>query len=42
VTLMTHSFDSFDDMAMNGDNSNFSRIMFDIGRLERIEQVVGR
>jgi len=36
---MTHSFD---DMVMNGEKSSFSRMMFDIGRLERIEEVVGR
>jgi len=28
---------SFDDMVMNGEKSSFSRMMFDIGRLERIE-----
>jgi len=32
--LMTHSFD---DMIMNGVKSSFSRIVFDIGRLERIQ-----
>jgi len=32
----------FDDMIMNGEKSSFSRMMFDIGRLERIEEVVGR
>jgi len=31
--LMTHGFD---DMIMNGEKSSFSRMMFDIGRLERI------
>jgi len=31
-----------DDMIMNGGKSSFSRIMFDISRLERIEQAVGR
>jgi len=30
---MTHGFD---DMIMNGEKSSFSRMMFDIGRLERI------
>jgi len=37
--LMIHSFD---DMIMNGEKSSFSRMIFDIGRLERNEQVVGR
>jgi len=36
---MTHSFD---DMVMKGEKSSFSRMMFDIGRLERIEEFVGR
>jgi len=36
---MTHSFD---DMVMNREKSSFSRMVFDIGRLERIEEVVGR
>jgi len=31
--LMTHGFD---DMIMNGEKSSFSRIMLNIGRLERI------
>jgi len=31
--LMTHGFD---DMIMNGEKSSFSRMMLDIGRLERI------
>jgi len=31
--LMTHGFD---DMIINGEKSSFSRMMFDIGRLERI------
>jgi len=35
--LMTYSSD---DMIMNGEKSSFSRMMFDIGRLERIEEVV--
>jgi len=30
---MTHGFD---DMIMNGEKSSFNRMMFDIGRLERI------
>jgi len=34
---MTHSFD---DMIMNEEKSGCSRMMFDIGRLERIEQIV--
>jgi len=33
---------SFDDMGMNGEKSSFSRMMFDLGRLERIEEFVGR
>jgi len=37
--LMTHSFD---DMIMNGEKTKFSSIMFDIGRQERMEEVVGR
>jgi len=37
--MMTHSFD---DMVMHVEKSSFSRMMFDIGRLERIEEVVGR
>jgi len=36
---MTHSFD---DMVMNGEKSSFSRMRFDMGRLERIEEVIGR
>jgi len=36
---MTHSFD---DMVMNGEKISFSIMMFDIGRLEIIEEVVGR
>jgi len=32
--LRTHGFD---DVIMNGENSRFSRMMFDIGRLARIE-----
>jgi len=36
--LMTHKFD---DMVMNGEKSSFSRKMFDISRLGRIE-VFGR
>jgi len=39
VTLMTRSFD---DIGTNGKKSSFSRMMFDKGRLERIEEVVGR
>jgi len=31
--LMTHGFD---DMIMNGEKSSFGRMMFDIGRQERI------
>jgi len=27
---------------MNGEKSSFGRMMFDIGRLEKIEEVVGR
>jgi len=34
---MTHSFDN---MVMNGEKSSFSRMMFDIGPLEKIEKVV--
>jgi len=34
---MTHGFD---DMVINGEKSSLSRMMFDIGRLERIEEVV--
>jgi len=37
--MMTHSSEN---MIMNADESSFSRMMFDIGRLERIEEVVGR
>jgi len=37
--LMTHEFD---DMIMNGEKSSFSGMMFDMGRLERIKEVVGR
>jgi len=37
--LMTHGFD---DMIMNGEKSSYSRTMFDIGRLGRIQEVVGR
>jgi len=37
--LMTHSFD---DMIMNGEKSSFSGMMIDTGRLDRIEQSVGR
>jgi len=33
---------NFVDMIMNGEESSFSRMMFDIGRLERIEQIVGK
>jgi len=29
-------------MIMNGEKSSFSRMMFDISSLERIEQTVGR
>jgi len=36
---MTHSFD---DVIMSGEKSSFSRMMFDAGRLERIEEIVGR
>jgi len=36
--LMTHSFD---DMVVNRERNSFSRMMFDTGRLERVE-VVGR
>jgi len=34
---MTHSYD---DMIMKGEKVSFSRMMFDIGRLEGIEVVV--
>jgi len=37
--LMTHSFD---DMIMNREKSSFSRMMFDVGILEIIEQTVSR
>jgi len=33
---------SFDDVVRNGEKCNFSKMMFDIGRMERIEEVVGR
>jgi len=33
---------SYDDMIVNGVKSSFSRMMFDIGRLERDEEVVRR
>jgi len=36
---MSHSFD---DMVMMAEKSSFSRMLFDKGRLERIEEVVGR
>jgi len=36
---MTHSFE---DMVMNGEKSSFSRMLLAIGRLERIEEVLGR
>jgi len=36
---MTHGFD---DMVMNGEKSSFGRMMFDIRRLERMQEVVGR
>jgi len=36
---MTHGFDN---MIMNGEKSRFSRVMFDKGRLERIEEFVDR
>jgi len=37
--LMTRSFD---DMVMNGEKSSYSRMSFDIERLERIEEIVGK
>jgi len=33
---------SFNDVVMNGEKCSFSRMMFDLGRLERIEEVVRR
>jgi len=32
----------FDDMIVNGEKSSFSRMMFDIDRLVRFNEVVGR
>jgi len=33
---------TFDEMVMNGEKSSHSGMMYDIGRLERIKEVVGR
>jgi len=42
VRRVTCGWLSFDDMIMNGEKSSFSRVMLDIGRLERNEQTVDR